>query len=252
MNPKIDEGRVLATDIQHTDMAGERTYRAMRADIIFGRLAPAQKIRLELARRQYDVSISTLRETLNRLASEGLVVAEGQRGFEVAPVSPDGFREVAALRLLLECDALEKSLARGDIEWEAAVVGAHHKLAAAEARMASGDRTMSETWKRYDRDFHRALIAACGSEVLLGTHAEIFDQFLRYQIVAVIYRGEIAAEEHRVLLDCSAAPRREPGARHAGAACRGLRGLRPGRTRRGADLGTRSAPTEPTTRRAAE
>ena len=184
-------------------MAGERTYRAMRADIIFGRLAPAQKIRLETARAQYGVSISTLRETLNRLSSEGLVIAEGQRGFEVAPVSPDGFREVAALRLLLECDALEKSLARGDIEWEAAVVAAHHKLSVAETRMASGDRTMSETWKRYDRDFHHALIAACGSELLLDTHADIFDQYLRYQIVAVIYRGDIAAEEHRILLDCA-------------------------------------------------
>ena len=35
----------------------------------------------------YGASVSTLREALNRLCSEGLVIAEGQRGFEVAPIS---------------------------------------------------------------------------------------------------------------------------------------------------------------------
>ncbi|MGO7668283.1 GntR family transcriptional regulator, partial [Rhizobium ruizarguesonis] len=59
----------------------------MRADIIFGRLAPGQKLKLESLKEYYETSISTLREVLNRLSSEGLVVAEGQKGFEVSPVS---------------------------------------------------------------------------------------------------------------------------------------------------------------------
>ena len=59
----------------------------------------------------------------------------------------------------------------------------------------------AETWKRYDWEFHRALIAACGSQVLLETHALIYDRYLRYQMVAAVYRGEVAALEHRKLLD---------------------------------------------------
>ena len=181
--------------------AGERAYDVVRRDIIFGRLAPSQRLRLENARARYGVSVSTLREILNRLSSEGFVVAEGQRGFQIAPVSPEGFREVAGMRLLLECHALERSLAQGDVEWEGQVVAAHHKLSSAERSMASGGQGMAETWKRYDREFHRQIIAACGSEVLMDAHAAIYDQYLRYQMVAIIYRGEIAAREHRALLD---------------------------------------------------
>lgn len=56
------------------------------------------------------------RETLLRwLRRDGPVVAEGQRGFEVAPVSPGDLKEIAALRQLLECHAMELSFAAG--EW---------------------------------------------------------------------------------------------------------------------------------------
>ena len=34
-------------------------------------------------------------------------------------------------------------------------------------------------------------------------HGAIYDRYLRYQMVAVVFRGEIAAEEHRTLLDCA-------------------------------------------------
>lgn len=184
---------------------GEAAYQRIRADIIFGRLAPGQKLKLELLREAYGASVSTLRELLNRLASEGLVEAEGQKGFVVAPVSATNLREIAAMRLLLEGHALAQSFAAGDMEWEGRVVAAHHKLALMERRMLSGDRGEPELWKRYDWEFHHALISACGSHVLHETHAAIYDKYLRYQMVAAVFRGEIAAEEHRLLLDCAMA-----------------------------------------------
>ncbi|WP_306029507.1 GntR family transcriptional regulator [Stappia sp. MMSF_3263] len=182
---------------------GENAYRRIRTDIVFGRLTPGQKLRLEKLRDTYEASISTLREILNRLSSEGLVVAEGQRGFEVAPVSVENLREIAALRTLLETHALEQSFEAGDIEWEGRVVSAHHKLATLERRMREGDRSETELWKRYDWEFHQALISACGSRVLMDTHAAVFDKYLRYQMIALSFRGDIAAEEHRILHDCA-------------------------------------------------
>lgn len=182
---------------------GERAYRQIRADIIFGRLGPGQKLRLEELRQDYRTSISTLRELLNRLASEGLIAAEGHRGFEVAPVSIGNLREVAAMRLLLECHALTRSFAAGDMEWEGRVVAAHHKLSRLEQFLIAGENAEAETWKRYDWEFHSALISACGSAALLDTHAGIYDRYLRYQMIAVIFRGEVAAIEHRHLLDCA-------------------------------------------------
>lgn len=181
----------------------ESSYRRIRADIIFGRLVPGQKLKLESLKVSYETSISTLREILNRLSSEGLVVAEGQRGFEVSPMSVADLKEIAALRLLLETHALEQSFAYGEVEWEARLVSAHYKLSRMESVMASGDTTKAEDWKRYDWEFHQALISACGSKLLMETHSAVFDKYLRYQMVALSYRGDVAANEHKQLLDAA-------------------------------------------------
>ena len=182
------------------ETAGEKVYRRLRNDILFGRLAPSQKLRLEALKDGYGVSVSTLRELLNRLTSEGLVIAESARGFEVAPVSADNFKELANLRLLLESHALERSFALGDMDWEGRVVAAHHKLATMENRTLAGDKRGLEVLKRYDWEFHQALLSACGSRVLLDSHAAVFDKYIRYLMIAVIFR-DAAPPEHRKLLE---------------------------------------------------
>jgi DNA-binding GntR family transcriptional regulator len=190
------------TGLQLT-MVGESAYRKIRNDILFGRLPPGRKLRLEGLKADYGAGVSTLREILNRLHSERLVIAEGQKGFEVAPVSIANLREIAALRQLLECRALEQSFRAGDMEWEGRVVAAHHRLARMEERMAQGDRSGTTEWKQYDWQFHQALISACGSRMLIDTHAAVFDKYLRYQMIALSYRGEIAAREHALMLECA-------------------------------------------------
>ncbi len=183
--------------------AGEKAYQRIRSDILFGRLAPGQRLKLDGLKDAYGVGLSTLRELLSRLTSEGLIVAEGARGFDVAPVSPANFKEIANLRQLLECHAMEQSFARGDMEWEGRVVSAHHKLGSMEARVLQGDKTATALWKRYDWEFHQALLSACGSKVLLDTHSVVYDKYQRYLMIAVIFRGELSAHEHRLLLDAA-------------------------------------------------
>jgi DNA-binding GntR family transcriptional regulator len=67
--------------------------------------------------------------------------------------------------------------------------------------MEAGDLNATELWKQYDWQFHQALISACGSRMLMETHAAVFDQYLRYQMIALGFRSQIAAEEHRLLLE---------------------------------------------------
>ena len=177
-------------------------YRRIRSDIIFGKLRPTQKLRLEALRETYGVSVSTLREILSRLSSEGLVLAEGTRGFEVAPVSADDLKELAELRLLLECHAMEQSFAHGDMEWEGRVVSAHHKLSATERSMTS-KKANQQLWKRYDGEFHQALISNCGSRALMEAHAAVFDKYFRYLILALSYRGDVVPRQHQQLLECA-------------------------------------------------
>jgi DNA-binding GntR family transcriptional regulator len=156
-------------------------------------------------RQAYGTSVGTLRELFSRLASEGLVVAEGSRGFQVPVVSSAELREIASMRQLLECHGIRESFRRGDIEWEGHVVAAHHMLARLETRMAAGEACPPETWRQYDWSFHRALISACGSRVLMETYASICDRYLRYQMIAAVFRGQVAADEHRALLEAALA-----------------------------------------------
>ena len=179
--------------------AGDSGYQRIRSDIIFGVLTPAGRLKLDAMKEDYGLSISTLREILNRLTSEGFVVAEGQRGFEVAPISIQNLRELADLRILLEHHAMAESFRAGDVEWEGRVVSAHHKLAATERTvLKEGDDP--ELRKRYDGEFHQALISSCGSRELMHTHSIVFDKYFRY---ALRYRGTETINQHKALLECA-------------------------------------------------
>ena len=189
-------------DEKHSTI-GSATYQRIKHDIIFGKLAPGSKLKLDGLRERYEASMSTLRETLSRLASEGFVAAEEQRGFFVTVVSKDDFVEIANLRILLECHALQLSLQNGDTDWEGNLVAAHHKLHLLEKKMLMGDETQKEDWKRYDSEFHLAMIQACGSANLLALHSILFDKYLRYQMLVLTHRGQEAVDEHKQMLDAA-------------------------------------------------
>lgn len=180
---------------------GDIAFRRIRDDIIAGQLPPGRKLRLDALKAQYGASVSTLREILNRLASEDLVLAEGQRGFEVAPATQDNLIEVADLRLLLEGHALRHSFAAGDLDWEGRVVAAHHKLAVVERQLLDGDIERTTQWVQYDFAFHNALISACGSRTLLELHASVFDRFIRYHMLAASFRGAAVSADHMALFE---------------------------------------------------
>lgn len=183
---------------------GQRAYLRIRDDVLQARLAPGAKLKLDQLRKTYGASTATLREILSRLVSEKLVVAEGQRGFEVAPVSAANLREIAALRLLVEREGLRLSLDRGDAAWAAGAEAAHQALARLEERALAGGAPDAAPDAapvlRHDWLFHRALIAACGSAALMAAHAAVSERYLRYQAVAVRAPDAATAREHQALL----------------------------------------------------
>ena len=182
---------------------GSSTYEHIKKDIIYGNLAPGSKLKLDGLKKQYDASVSTLRETLNRLSSDGFVEAAEQRGFFVRSVSREDLAEIANLRILLECSALKTSIENGNADWEGNLVAAHHKLKLIEQKMLSGDYSQKETWKRYDWEFHKTSIEACNSQNLMSLHAIIFDKYLRYQMLVITDRGKDAALEHQQIFDAA-------------------------------------------------
>ena len=183
-------------------------YDLIKKDIIFGKLEQSSKLKLDTLKNIYNASLSTIRETLNRLASEGFVVAEEQRGFFVNSFSRNDLIEIANLRVLLECHAIKLSIERGDTDWEGNLVASYHKLHLLEKKMEKDNAKFKEEWKKYDWEFHLALISNCGSENLLTLHSILYDKYIRYQMAVITYRGKDAEEEHKKIFE--AALNRDP------------------------------------------
>jgi DNA-binding GntR family transcriptional regulator len=184
----------------------EAIYGRIRNDILLGVFQPGDKLKLESLRQRYDASVNTLRETLSRLVSDGLVANEGQRGFMVVPASLADLRDITEMRKLLECHAVRLSIERADLDWESRVVAAYHKLSKIEAIIDSDPKRYSAQLELYNREFHGALIAACGSRWLLTFYAAMYDQSLRYRMLAFQVRDfprEQSRREHREILDAA-------------------------------------------------
>lgn len=186
----------------------EAVYGRIRSDILLGELRPGDKLKLDVLRQRYDASVNTLRETLSRLVSEGLVANEGQRGFAVIPASLADLRDITEMRNMLECQAARRSIERADLDWESRLVAAYHKLSKIEEVMETDPQRYGELFEQYNREFHRALISACGSRWLLTFHGIMYDQSLRYRMLSFQVRSFPRAQsrrEHKEILDAALA-----------------------------------------------
>ena len=169
--------------VEGSSTVAEAVLSRLRIDIIRGRFEPGQKLLLDRMRELYGAGISPVREALSRLASDGLVVQESQRGFRVRPASWPDLRDITDNRIRLETAAIALSVERGDDDWEARVISAHHLLSKFDP-MRIAEPPLREDWEARHREFHVTLIAACGSPWLLHFCALLHDQFDRYRRLA--------------------------------------------------------------------
>jgi len=188
-------GGTLASDV----------YGRLRLDILRGDLPPGEKLRAETLRDRYSVGNSPIREALNRLSSDGLVVREDQKGFHVATVSRSELAELVRTRCWLEEIGLRQSIAGGGTEWEENLVLAFHRLS--RVPRSSDQRTFSANpeWETLHRAFHMALIAASGSRWLEGFCSQLNDHADRYRqfAVAASYPKRNELDEHQGIFEAA-------------------------------------------------
>jgi DNA-binding GntR family transcriptional regulator len=188
---------------------GEEVYEALRDDVLLGRRLPGARIQLRDLADEHGVSLSVVREAVTRLASEDLVVATPQRGFRVRSLSLDDLRDLTWVRIEIETLALRQSIAKGDVDWEADLVSAHHRLAGTPTRFEDG--TPNVGWMAVHGAYHSALCAAAGSPTLERIRRQLFDasELYRYWSAtlpagAVTVRRQADAE-HRDICEAALA-----------------------------------------------
>jgi GntR family transcriptional regulator, carbon starvation induced regulator len=181
---------------------GADVLQRMRADIISCTLKPGAKLRFEGLRDMYAVSFSTLREALSRLVAEGLVIAEDQRGFIVAPVSIDDLNDLTYVRVLIERECIALAIKHGDDAWEADIIATFHRMDRLQHRLGS-NYYLSEEWAKLHGEFHFSLVAACGSPNLLEIRQKLFERAHRYRRMSSQFRTKWRAKdiEHKMIMD---------------------------------------------------
>lgn len=179
MNKVVSRQKARAAEAD--DAAVNRVLARLREDIVSGRLGAAQPLRFRALTETYGASISSLREALARLAGEKLVLFTPNSGYRVVAATMEDLLDIGCARIEVEVSALRLSIEKGDDDWEARVVAAHHKLIRAEERSARDETLESRDWSVRHRDFHMALVSGCGSQWLIDCCEALRIQFDRYR-----------------------------------------------------------------------
>ncbi len=178
-------------------------YQKIMADIVGRRLKPGRKLLLQSLREDYGVGNSPIREALNRLAGQGLVVGKDQQGFRVAPASAEELLEIVKTRCWLEEIGLRESIRHGDEQWEERVLLANHRLTRTPRPKGKSLLEDRLKWEKRHREFHLTLLSACGSSILVDYCSDLQERTFRYRNLSSVraYRNGLAVDEHRGICD---------------------------------------------------
>lgn len=152
----------------------------LRDEIVAGALPPEARLRLRDLAARTGYGATPLREALSRLAAEGFVVFEGQKGFSVPPVTRAHLLDITASRQFVEPEALRQAMQAGDAAWEDEIV-ASLSLLGREVERRTADPAWLDTYEAKHHRFHRALVAACPLVSLRAFCDELYMQTTRYR-----------------------------------------------------------------------
>ncbi|MDQ1023270.1 DNA-binding GntR family transcriptional regulator [Streptomyces umbrinus] len=150
-------------------MLSEQVYAYLRDAIMRGEYAPGHALKPQDLAKEQGVSLAVVREALVRVVGEGLADRLPNRGFAVPSFSDSRWQEITEARRTIEPVVLRMSVERGDVDWEARVRAAHHRLARTPAYVPEEGEYYSSAWSEAHRLFHRTLLEGCGNPVLLET-----------------------------------------------------------------------------------
>jgi Transcriptional regulators len=182
-----------------------RAYEQLKREIITAKLLPEQKLHIGQLCERYQTGLSPIREALNRLSRDGMVLQVDRRGFRVAPISIEHLEELTRTRCWLNEIALRESIAHGDERWEENVVIAYHRLNRQARHVGGQDETTRDSeWEEAHRSFHGSLIAGCRSQWLRGFCDELFDAAERYRYLSrVNTRSRTPRDEHKEIMEAA-------------------------------------------------
>ena len=175
----------------------ERALQQLRAKVVSGELSPGEQIRQQEMAEELGVSRVPLREALNVLADQGLLLHRPNSGYFVAKRAPN---ELAQIRRILEL--LENELL-GSIEWPEAQCIEELRAMNQEMR-ACVDGPDWTPLIRINRQFHLKIYELSPYRLILDEVKRLWalaDVFIATKMADSAARRR-TVEEHELLIDC--------------------------------------------------
>ena len=169
-----------------------KIYRGLRRAIIMGHRKAGERLDIDLLCRQYDTSITPVRDALQMLSQEGLITIRPRSGYFVARITLKELRDMLEMREILELAVLERAAVRITPEQIVALRHVHAGY--------TGDD--DESYDRYtdeNRRFHFLLAQVTGNQELADTLGHLHDRLARYMVMR--HAGQTQEDGHQQILD---------------------------------------------------
>ena len=173
----------------------DRVYELLRQRILTCVLLPGHRLNEKEIADEFHISRTPLREALNRLGQQRLLIRTPYAGYIVAPITEAGVRELSELRLLLEVEtaglAAERATPEELLRIEAAV----------ELHYQPGDRETYTNYLESNILFHKEVARASHNTRLEELVLSVLNELQRplYLGLDIGLDSQAATREHIVL-----------------------------------------------------
>lgn len=174
--------------------AVSKVYAALRMTILDGEIPPETRVNIDAVARRLGVSQTPVREALQRLEGDGLLVYTPGRGYRTTPMLDlAGLRAVFEFRLLVE-------------PWAARTAATDRLTNPGPAldtelswfeQVAARDGDVRQDMLAHDTRFHDMILSGAGNEFVRQAFAQTHCHLHVFRLYEVDVDGAITIQEHR-------------------------------------------------------
>jgi GntR family transcriptional regulator, rspAB operon transcriptional repressor len=174
------------------DTSKTTIYKQLRRSIIMGHLKPGERFDVEALAKQYNTSVTPVRDALQMLSQDGLVNIKARSGYFVAQTTLKQLRDLLDLRHVIEVASVER--AAQNITPEQVV-----ELRQVHAGYTGDDDDSYDRYTDENRRFHYLLAKASGNTELTQLMGRIHDRLARFMVMR--HGGATQMATHQRIVD---------------------------------------------------
>ncbi len=182
--------------MKNTETLKDRAVELLTEAILNGKLKPGERLNESQLAREFRVSRAPIREALQQLQEQSLIINVPRRGMFVTSLDEEDIQKINSLRIVLEGEALR--LARKNLTPQR-----EKNLAQLLVSIENMQPSPAELSMRFDFEFHRTIWTYAGNEylerILTSLTAPIFAHSVRTLLRSEKLR--LILDSHRPLFD---------------------------------------------------